>query len=342
MNKMRRYVLLPLLMIGLTGCDMFSPTENIEASVANTRVAQAMNQMTTTEMNSFELSLDASLDLGYESFDETSTKTESNSIVATGSLDVKASNLFNEETGRASVVASASVKVVENASTVVDEDMTGSVYYDAGWAYVHVTGLDTITNSSEMADIKGKVQVGPLSDLFELPGSEFVPTSEGMLPTEDMVEMLAVIDGVKATETNDELTVVYTITIDDVVDAYIKIAEMSGEFNPSDFTSSEFTSLRNGLYDQISSVIKINTAKVTIGVNKEGYLSKFYVDVDVEITEQEYVWENPETIIGKTVIAIDANLTIDLTNVNKTVTITLPSDLNTYPDMTSQFNEPVN
>lgn len=333
MNKLRRFVLLPLLMIGLAGCDMFSPTTNIEVAVANNRVAQAMNQMTSTEMNSFELSVAASLDVGYEYFDETSTKVETNSIEASGSVEIKASNLFNETTGRASVVASASVKVVEDSSTVVDEDMTGSVYYDAGWAYVHLTGISALTNNSEMDEVKGKTQVGPLSDLFELPGSEYVPTSEGMLPTEDMTEMLSVIDNIKATEKDGELTVVYTITIDDVVDAYIKIAEMSGAFNPSDFSSSEFAALRTEVYDQLNSMIKINTAKVTIGVNAEGYLSKFYIDVDIQITETEYDWEDEETILGKAVIHIDADFKLDLRNINKTVTITLPSDLNTYPDM---------
>lgn len=151
-----------------------------------------------------------------------------------------------------------------------------------------------------------------------------------------MVEMLSTIDGVTATEQNGELTVVYAVTVDDIVDVYIKMAEMSGEFDPSQFSSSEFAVLRQELYDQISSVITINSAKITVGVNADGYLSKFYIDVDVVITEMEYDWETEDTVIGKAVIAIDADLKIDLSNINKPVTVTLPTDLDTYPDMTPQ------
>lgn len=339
MNKFTKFVILPLLMVGLAGCDFLSPTENVEASVANARVAQAMNQMTSTEMNSFELSVTASLGVDYGYFDETSTRVETNTIDASGSIEIKASNPL-EETGRVSVIADASINVVEGTSTVMDEDMTGSIYYADGWAYVHATGsifADMMSSGSE--EIKGKVQVGSLGDLIELPTSELTPTSEGLLPTEDMAEMLSVIDGVAATEKDGELTVVYTVTVDDIVDVYIKMAEMSGEFDPSQFSSSEFAALRGELFDQISSVITINSAKITVGVSEDGYLSKFYIDVDVVITEMEYDWETEDTVIGKTVVAIDADLKIDLSNVNKTVTVTLPSDLDTYPDMTPQEQE---
>lgn len=337
MNKFTKFVILPLLMVGLAGCDLLSPTENVEASVANARVAQAMNQMTSTEMNSFELSVTASLGVDYGYFDETSTRVETNTIDASGSIEIKASNPL-EENGRVSVVANANVNVVEGTSTVMDEEISGSLYYADGWAYIHVTGFTFPDMSGSTTDeIKGKTNVGSFANLIEnatgMPTSELTPTSEGLFPTEDMAEMLSTIDGVAATEKDGELTVVYTVTVDDIVDVYIKMAEMSGEFDPSQFSSSEFAALRGELFDQISSVITINSAKITVGVSEDGYLSKFYIDVDVVITEMEYDWETEDTVIGKTVVAIDADFKIDLSNVNKTVTVTLPSDLDTYQNM---------
>ena len=75
-------------------------------------------------------------------------------------------------------------------------------------------------------------------------------------------------------------------------------------------TTSEIEAFRQEGMTELAKLVKINSAKIVVGVSKLGYLNRLDVDVDVILTienyESDYVdYEYVEVFTGKTVVHID-------------------------------------
>jgi hypothetical protein len=139
------------------------------------------------------------------------------------------------------------------------------------------------------------------------------------------------IDDVVATESDGELTVVYTITMNDVVDVFMKAMEDSDEFNPEELTSEQIEEYRNMVLTQLSSVVELTKAKFTIGVGADGFLSKLYADLNLAVTVPGEV--------GHEVHEVEGSLHIDIDNMNQIVDVVLPDNLDTYTEMPEEVAE---
>lgn len=330
MKFLKKIVFIPVLGLVLAGCNP-SSTATVTVAVANERVARAMGQTALSgTLNSLTMSLSGDLDLTVANFDAEDTLLNEMSLESSATLDLKAKDL-GKETMAASLVATASLKLVEDDEEVFNESVTASAYLSEMWLYLNATGVGELLGMEE-ADLKGKVNVEGMLDLEALP----VPTTEltsaefeemtGMLET-----MLMEVETVSAKETNGDLVVTYTITLEDIVDIIVAAAT----FDNSEMTTSEIEAFRQEGMTELAKLVKINSAKVVVGVSKLGYLNRLDVDVDVILTienyESDYVdYEYVEVFTGKTVVHIDTLVAFAM-DINGNVTITLPTDLDTYP-----------
>ncbi len=157
----------------------------------------------------------------------------------------------------------------------------------------------------------------------------------------DMEPYANLLSNVEATEKNGELTVVYTITLDDIVNVMMKVMQDGGQI-PAEATSEQIATMRAQLLAMISQVINITTAKLTIGVGADGFISKLYVDVDVAVTIDEGQGEDVGAVMSVNVTEVDHELHeldgflhIDISKMNQAVDVELPINLDTYTDINS-------
>jgi len=325
MNKFNKLVFSTLSLLALTvmtSCEGGGLT--IEDAVANQRVMDAMEQMTTTEIESFEIDVTADFDYLQRVFDEQLTVLEQRHLDAAGEVHVKVNDLFGDD-AVGSVIASASILAEENGEVLVDVEADAAIYLSDGWVYADVTGVTEIITAMgetppEITTIKK--YVGNLATAIG-----YDPTQPIELPF-DMTTMLPymnTIDDIVATESDGELTVVYTITMNDVVDVFMKVMEEAGEFNPEELTSEQIEEYRNIVLTQLSSVVELTRAKFTIGVGADGFLSKLYADLNLAVTVPGEV--------GHEVHEVEGSLHIDIDNMNQIVDVVLPDNLDTYTEM---------
>ena len=125
MNKFNKLLFSALSLLALTvmtSCE--GGGISIEAAVANQRVMDAMEQMTTTAIESFEIDVEA--DVGYtaKAYDVDDVVLYERNLEAAGEVHIKANDIFGED-AVGSVVANASVLAVENEETLLDVDAGG-------------------------------------------------------------------------------------------------------------------------------------------------------------------------------------------------------------------------
>lgn len=334
MKKNTRLLFLPMLAVSLAGCSLLplgggsEQPQAVTKLVANQRVLIAMNQTMSSSLTSIELGVTADLGLSIKEFEGTATRPDSQTeIEANGTIALKAKNI-RDSAAQASLVVTGDLKVTEDSVVTANSAVSAEGYYDQEWAYLKATGLDELLGTSE-EEVKGKMHVGDISQFTnESPVAEQDTVPE-VIPADLGIDMLMSIENVVATEQDGDLTVVYTITKNDIFNLFLTMITDEME---STMTASEIAEARNEFFAEMDEVLTINTAKITLGVSKDGYMNKFYVDLDVIVTN---TYEENEVMMGKTVIHAVVDVKLNLT-LNKPVTITLPSDLDTYPDITPE------
>ena len=332
MKFLKKLVFIPVLGLVLTGC--FGGGEvRVDAAVANERVAQAMGKTMTEATNAMKMELNAELDLVVTEYDMEDTRLYETKVEATAGFELKATDL-GAETMEASLTASGSLKLTEfdgeATNVLVDTAVTASAYFQDMWVYLKATGLSELLETSE-DEVKGKINLEGMIDFEETPLPTSELTSEEMDRVTSMLEdMLMEVEDVSAVEKDGDLLVTYNITITDVVNV---VTEMYAQTN-TELTPSEIEEFRAEGMEQLGEYVTINSAKIVVGVSKLGYLNVLDLDFDVEIVEPYYDYSGMEPVQdGYSVIAIDALVEFDV-EVNGNVTITFPTDLDTYPDMT--------
>ena len=331
MNKITKLILsaLPLCALTvLTSCEGSPIT--IDDAIANQRVMAAVQDMTTGRMDSFEIDVVADVNYNGKVYDESSTLLTERELAAGGEIHIKANELFADD-AKASITTSASLHAEENSEVLVDIEAGAALYLDAGWLYADLTEIEDILTMAEV-DVPEvltlKTQVGNLATALEID-----PDAPATTPI-DMNALLPYvneIEGIEATELNGELTVVYTITMNDVASVFLLSLEQSGEIDLTGLTSEEIEAYHTMALEYISEFINITKAEFTLGVNAEGYISKFYVDVDVTVFSSSGDVPN-----GTEVSELEASLHIDISNLNKVVDVVLPDNLDTYTEINLQ------
>ncbi|MDY0345288.1 MAG: hypothetical protein WCX85_02220 [Bacilli bacterium] len=342
MNKFNKLLFSTLSLFALTvmtSCD--GGGISIEAAVANERVMAAMEQMTTTEIESFEIDITADLDYSGKEYDDEDAILSERNLEAAGEINIKANDIFGDD-AVGSIEASASVLAVEDDVTLVDAEASAALYLSEGWVYADITGaVDVIDlmggEAPEITTIK--TYVGNLGDAIG-----YDPEEPIVMPFEfdDMLPYANTISNIKATESNGELTVVYTITVEDIVNVIMKVMQDSGDI-PAEVTSEQIATYHSELLAEISEIINITTAKLTIGVGADGFLSKLYVDIDVVVTIADEEEEEVQSLVlpgGHELHELAGFLHIDIDNMNQIVDVVLPDNLNTFTEIPTE-EEPV-
>lgn len=328
MNNLLKLSMLGFVAIGLAGCGTGGTT--VDAAEANTRIVAATTKMASTDITSFILNVAAEVNFeeARNYVDPLETDTTS-TLAASGSLELKAKDILLD-TAEASLSVEASItEDMEGTSLSMTQSAEG--YFKEGYAYANLTNASSIFNFGSSAPTKVKTYVGNLGTALGIDLSSQITSSE-LIDPEMITPFVNDIAGVVATEQDGALTVTYTVTLNDVVEMAVDMAELNGEL-PSSYTSSELDSMKTELLTQLEAMIEIRKCEIVIGVDAEGYISKFWADVDVTVTEEQTDWETSE--VTETVTrTIEGFVHIDLTNINQALTITFPSDLSTYTEET--------
>ena len=327
-----------------------TPNTNIGKMEANRQVLNAVNKMATTHIHSFEL--DLGIDVSYEGV--SSLVIDEEDVIQTVSVDanvdlaIKANKLFGDN-AEASIILDTSLNLdldLIDFEDPVNLDLEAgiSAYLKDGWAYVDLTDvIDVLTlflsemqpveeeeptsylvmaeEPSEEIPSKLKYNVGNLSDLFELEDN-FV-LSPQPLDVDSVLPYFNEIRNVSAKIEAGGIVVEYEVTMDDLVDVFYLVSS-EGEDNGGGSIDDAKDSIRS----MLSSMVTITEAKITIGVGSDGYLNKFYIDVDVDVNINDE--DESQTH------SLDASLHLDIANINKTVSVSFPSDLNTYYELTEE------
>jgi len=328
MNNIIKLSMLGLVAIGLAGCGAGGTT--VDAAEANTRVVAATTKMAGTDMNSFILNIAA--EANYEEVrnyvDPLETDTTS-TLAASGSLELKAKDILLD-TAEASLSVEASItENFEGSSLSMTQSAEG--YFKEGYAYADLTGASSLFGWSSGGTTKVKTYVGNLATALGIDLSSEITSSE-LIDPEMITPFVNDIAGVVATEKDGALTVTYTVTLNDVVEMAVDMAELNGEM-PSSYTSSELDSMKAELLAQLESMIEVRKCEIVIGVDADGWINKFWADVDVTVTEEQIDWETSE--VTETVTHTASGFVhIDLSNINQALTIDFPTDLDTYVEET--------
>lgn len=328
MNKILTLSMLGLVAIGLAGCGTGGTT--VAAAEANTRVVAATTKMASTDMTSFILNVAAEVNYHevHNYTDPLATDTTS-SIVASGSLELKAKDMLLD-TAEASLTVEASV--TENmGGTSLSMTQSAAGYFKEGYAYADLSSASSLLDFGSEAPTKVKIYVGNIATALGIDLSSEVTSSE-LIDPEMITPFVNDIAGVVATEKDGALTVTYNVTLDDVVEMAIDMSILNGDM-PSSYTSSELDTMKAELLTQLEGMIEVRKCEIVIGVDKDGYVNKFHVDVDVTVTEEQTDYETSE-VTDTVTHTIAGFVHIDLSNINQALTITFPSDLSTYIEET--------
>lgn len=335
MKKNNRFFLSFIALSGLlvlASCDFNGG--GVDKVDANRKVLEAVNKVGTTHIHSFELDVETNFTLEAEvtsSYDDEVIEMYT-SIDANAQLAAKASKLFGDQ-AEASVTLDASLNLEVNEDgeeLALELDGGVSAYLKDGWAYADITDVVDLLSDilgedfpeGEEIPTKAKGHVGNLSDLLNLePNFTLAPEP---LDVDAFLPYFDEITNVNVTTKGEEITVVYTVTMDDVVDVFYQIY-LNEALDEIPTTEDSPEDIKDMIRTMLEDMITIREAKLTIGVGADGFINKFYVDVDVDVNfEDEY-----ETVD----FSLQANLHIDLNNINKSVAVEFPNDLNTYVEV---------
>ncbi|MFA5481680.1 MAG: hypothetical protein WC282_04815, partial [Bacilli bacterium] len=279
---------------------------------------------TTTQMNSLAVDVTADFEYLGTNYDSELTVLGETHIDANAEVNLKINNMF-EDNAVGIIEASADVLYEEDGEALLDATGNAAVYLSEGWVYADLTeAAPFIVAMGQTAPeiLTIKKQVGNLATALEID-----PEQPVTLPF-DMATILPYmneIENVDATLADGNLTVVYTISLDDVADVYMKVMIDQGEIDPSQLTSEQLDTLRDQILLQLDTIIDLTEAKLTIGVNSDGFINKLYVDIDAALSIPSEG--------GHSVHDIDGSFHVDISNINGTNTITLPNNLDTYTEI---------
>ncbi len=331
MKKLITLSLLSLAAFSLVGCG----TTPVEPAAANERVIAAMSKMTSTEMASFVLTIEADAEVSqlFDYVDEAETD-EQFTASGSASVELRANDIWGD--AEASLHAELSVSESEPGSSM-SMIQTVNGYIKDGYVYADGSAATDLFEISSGDVTQVKYYVGNLAEALGI-SSEVTSISEELFDMNQILPFLTDIADTTATEKNGDLTVTYNITIDDIVNLYVDLMEMQG-VDLTSYTSSQLDSMMAELQAQIESVLTLTELKIVLGVSADGYFNKFYIDVDldlaIEATEYDYSISE-DVVVGTNEISIAGFLHIDLTDVNKTVAVTFPDDLDEYVEVTNQ------
>lgn len=331
MKKLITLSLLSLAAFGLVSCG----ETPVDVTVANDRIVAAAAKTASTDVASFILKVEAEANVSQTlNYTDPSETDETYAISGSGSVELRVNDLWGEAT--ASLHAEASVTESQTGSSM---SMTQTIngYLKDGYLYADGSAATDILNISSGEQTRVKFFVGNLAEALGM-SSEVSSISSEIFDMEQLTPFLTDIADTKATEKNGDLTVTYNITIDDMVNLYMDMAEMNG-VDFTSYTSSQIEEIKSSILGEIESVLTLNQLQIVIGVSSEGYFNKFYIDVDMDLSmeETEYDYSLYEDVaVGTNDISIAGFLHIDLTDVNKTVTVTFPSDLDEYVEVSNQ------
>lgn len=334
MNFLKKIVFVPILGLVLTGC-FGGGGVAVDAAVANERVALAMGQTMAEETTSLSMQLEADVNLTMTEYDMEDTRVYEDKIEGQASVDFKATDLLTE-TMEAALIASGSLKLTTfdgtQTSVEFDESVTANVYFSDMWLYVDATGIGALLEQ-ETDDVRGKMNMEGLIDFSALPVPDSSMTSEEMTRVTDMLEaMLMEVEDVSAVETNGDLVVTYNITTADIVNVLTTaVTHMNTELTPSDIAS-----FHEEATTELNELLTIREAQVIVGISKLGYMNRLDIRADLDLIEKFYDYSGTEEVqVGYNKVKVDATIEFDA-EFNGNFTITLPNDLNTYPDRTPQ------
>lgn len=338
----------------------------VDDTVANTAMLRALGNMSNMTVGSLELSLDTVADVTRD-YDVVNNDYEyddqSFALSADGSVNVKVSDLWGTAP-QAHVSATAALTVHEESSlnggtpkVGIDLEIpeeTVNAYYSDEFAYVDLSGAptfkDLLTQGMENPESfpdKFKGEVGPISELGipdmtdvenQLASSQINEMVDQMLP------MLELMPNVTATQVGSELRIVYELTQEDLPDliarGYLEFAKSMGASIPSSLDASMQAEL-DEIVAEIMDVIDLTLFRVEMRINTTrnifSYL-KVELDATVTIEDVEYTgyydegsstWVDVELPYTE-IVDINTATTIQLLKFSEAVTITLPTDLDTY------------
>ena len=305
-------------------------TGGVSVAEANKKVTAAFEKTATTRIDSFAFDLDAGLDLSLKSLEE-GVEVDSMGVKGDISLGLKVNDLWTADL-QASLVVDADLSAKENGEVVSELDAAAYAYVNEGFFYVDLSEaqsfIEELIGKEITMALKGKGEMpGPLAELLEYDPDEVF---ELPFDQEQLLSYVSEINGVTASIKNGEAIVTYKVTVEDIANIYIKTlldSEMlDSEMPDSEMPDSEdVSSIKAEFLEMLNQVLRITTAEITIGVGRDGFISKLYLDLDAGITIP--VDEDPAMKID-----FKGHVHIDIKNINKTISIAFPADLDSYPD----------
>lgn len=303
----------------------------VTAEAANTRVAAAFEKIATETLTSVDLSVavDAFAQRKLALLDSGEV-TENDSIEVAARAAVKAKDLDKEDAQFAiSGSAEATLSMQEEAFAAIDVE--GGIYYVDNFVYLDLTlgEHDLESGDRNVNSQKRKMEIGPFPGLESLLGELLgeTPLPEDLpedLPEIELniVDLLAKIGAIEATESNDVLTVKYEITTADI---YKIILAMNQEVFGS-LTPEEFAGVVASLQAMIDDVLVIREAVITIKIDKNALLTGLAIELDLDVMNQAFAWDETgeDTIEAIETITIRGSLDISL-KINEEVAISFPN-----------------
>lgn len=356
--------LLSIFAVGaLSACNFGSSQGGTPVNVetANTTMMRAMANMSNMSIGSFEISLETdtavSMSRDVEE-NEHGYYDETGSIIVDGGINFKVSDLWgaapkahlNATVNELSVVMSDSYEG-EYVNISLTDDVVNA-YYDNAFAYIDLSGATSLLELMFEGEVptdfptKLKAPVGSV-DQLEIPDMTDPANALGSSESDEMIAqmlpMLMLMPNVTATTVGSELRIVYQLTqadLPELIESFIlALAESMGNL-PSSIDSSMQAEL-DAMVAEVLEVIDLTTFRVEVRINTtRNILTYFQIDVDVEITIEDMIWDgyyNEVTyewvdieIPYTEVVNIDTTTTLQILKFSEPVTVTFPTDLNTY------------
>ena len=371
MKKTLTYVLTILAIGALSACDFGNSTAGtiIATEEANTTMMRTMANMTNMTEGSLDLTLttDSTVSVDVDSDDnDYGYGDETVDVVVDGAINAKVSDLWG-------TAPKAALNVNLNEATVnatgtydgsqevyVDESFTDqqiNAYYDNEYAYVDFSAATALhselfgaMNSEEPMPTKFKGLVGTIAE-FGIPDmtepESQLPSSEVDEMIEQLLPVLEMMPNTSAMMFGNELRIVYQLTqadLPDLIEGFmIEIARSTKAEIPSSIDASLQAEI-DAQVNEIMSQINLTTFRLELHIDStRNIFSYFQVQLDGIITiqdshydgywdEENSIWVEIE-IPFEQIVDIDMTTTLELNAFSEPVTITFPTDLATYTDM---------
>lgn len=319
MKKINKLLLSSSIIFSLLAFTACNGAASIAA--ANKKVVQAFEKTATTRIDSFAFDIDLGVDLSIKEF-ENSVEVDSMSVEGEATLEFLVNNLWTTDI-QALLAVNADVTVKESNSEDLVLDAAAYAYANEGLLYIDLTEaedfIEGMIGEELPMSLKGKDEIpGTLAELLD-----FDPDAEITLPfdQEQMLSYVSAIKGVTTSVKTSETLVTYSVTLNDVASILIQAMLDSGEI-----TSGDVSEATTEILAMLAQILEIEEAKITIGIGKDGYISKLHLDLDAALTIQT-------SQESSTKIDFEGHVHFDIADINKTITIAFPTDLSQYPDI---------